>query len=82
MIDRHRLPYLNAVQKLNCLYCGYGNGVIAYAREIIARTEQFWCPIKHARRTHGAHARTSKFVDFGDADAWETQRVEIRKDWQ
>lgn len=24
VIDRHRLSYLNGIQKLNCLYCGYG----------------------------------------------------------
>ena len=29
VIDRHRLGYLNAIEKLNCVYCGYGNGVIA-----------------------------------------------------
>lgn len=49
------LSYLNAIEKLNCVYCGYGNGVIAYGREIIARTEQFWCPIKHASKAAGEH---------------------------
>ncbi len=46
-IDRHRLSYLNALQKLNCMYCGYGNGLLRYASEIALRTEQFWCGIKH-----------------------------------
>ncbi|MBT4146561.1 MAG: hypothetical protein HOE45_06735, partial [Gammaproteobacteria bacterium] len=23
VIDRHRLPYLNAIESLNCVYCGY-----------------------------------------------------------
>ena len=41
VIDRHRLKYLNAIEKLNCVYCGYGNGVIAYARDIAGRTEQY-----------------------------------------
>ena len=77
-IDRHRLPYLNGVQKLNCVYCGYGNGVIAYAREIAARTEQFWCPIKHAMRAKGQHSRTSRFVDYGDAESWQHQLKDIR----
>jgi len=40
--DRHQLAYLNALEKLNCAYCSYANGLIAYAREIIARTEQYW----------------------------------------
>ena len=38
-IDRHRLAYLNHIEKLNCVYCGYANGVLAYAREIAVRTE-------------------------------------------
>lgn len=77
-LDRHRLPYLNTVEKLNCAYCSYGNGVIAYAREIIARTEQFWCPIKHARRKKGEHHRMKKFVDYGDAITYKTQLIHIR----
>ena len=28
-------------KKLNCVYCGYANGVIGHAREIAARTEQY-----------------------------------------
>ena len=51
VIDHHRLPYLNSFEKPHCVYCSYANQVIAYAREIIARSEQFFCPIKHARRT-------------------------------
>ncbi len=82
VIDRHYLPYLNLVEKLNCAYCGYGNGVIAYAREITARTEQFWCPIKHARRARGAHQRTRKFFDYGDGEAWKRDRMQLRRDWE
>lgn len=67
VIDRHRLGYLNAMEKLNCVYCGYGNGVINYAREIISRTEQYWCPIKHARKIVDAHPRYKTFLDYGDA---------------
>ncbi len=81
VIDRHRLPYLNIVQKLNCVYCGYGNGVIAYAREVIARTEQYWCPIKHAQRAKGMHDRELKFFDYGDAEAWHNQLQALRCDW-
>ena len=81
IIDRHHLAYLNNIQKLNCIYCGYINGLIAYAREIIARTEQFWCPIKHALRTQGTHQRSEKFVDYGDSKAWRDQLINIREDW-
>lgn len=70
VFDRHNLAYLNAVEKLNCAYCSYANGVFAYAREIAARTELYWCPIKHARRVFGAHPHYGKFVDFGDAEAY------------
>ena len=81
VIDRHQLPYLNAIEKLNCVYCGYGNGVMAYAREIVARTEQFWCPIKHARRTRDPHHRTGRFVDYGDAAGYSARLEALRKAW-
>tara|TARA_R110001592_G_scaffold363372_2_gene686264 strand:- start:137145 stop:137762 length:618 start_codon:yes stop_codon:yes gene_type:complete len=81
VIDRHRLPYLNWVQKFNCIYCGYGNGLMAYAQEIIARTEQFWCPIKHAIRAKGVHHREIKFFDYGDAERWAEEVCEVRCDW-
>lgn len=81
VIDRHVLNYLNAIEKLNCIYCGYGNGVMAYGREITARTEQFWCPIKHAKRARGAHQRSEKFFEYGDAEAWENELAQKRRDW-
>ena len=39
VIERHHLAYLNGIEKLNCVYCGYVNSVLAYAREIAGRTE-------------------------------------------
>jgi len=63
VFDRHHLAYLNILEKLNGAYCSYGNGLIAYVREIASRTEQYWCPIKHARRLIGAHARYSVFAE-------------------
>jgi hypothetical protein len=79
-IDRHHLAYLNALQKLNCVYCGYGNGVLSYAREIAARTEAYWCPIKHARRVADPHDHMAGFADYGDAEAFagETERQRAR----
>lgn len=77
-LDRHQLGYLNGIEKLNCIYCGYGNGVVAYAREIIARTEQFWCPIKHARKVVGTHRRYHKFLDYGDGEHYQEQRIKLR----
>ncbi|MEX0752962.1 MAG: hypothetical protein WD073_08555 [Xanthobacteraceae bacterium] len=77
--DRGHLAYLNAVEKLNCAYCSYANGLIAYAREIAARTEQYWCPIKHARRVIGAHAHYAMFDDYGDAEAFRKRQAEFQK---
>ena len=70
VFDRYHLSYLNLLEKLNCAYCSYANGVIAYAREIAGRTEQYWCPIKHARRVISAHSQYANFLDYGDASAY------------
>lgn len=78
-IDRHQLPYLNALEKMNCLYCSYANGVIAYVREIAARTEQYWCPIRHARRVRGTHDRYERFVPYGDAASYRTRLDGLRR---
>jgi len=64
VFDRHHLGYLNAVEKLNCAFCSYANGLVAYVREIAGRTEQYWCPIKHARRVVGANPRYAQFLDY------------------
>jgi hypothetical protein len=81
VIDRHRLPYLNPVEKIHCLYCSYANQLVEYAREINARSEQFFCPIKHARRTMDPHRRTARFFEYGDARAYHQNLGTIRKDW-
>lgn len=82
-LDRHRLAYLNAIEKLNCVYCGYANGLIAYVQEIAGRTEQYWCPIKHALRSKSAHRRFRNFVEYGDAEGFharlEAFRDEVRR---
>lgn len=70
VFDRSHLGYLNAIEKLNCAYCSYANGLIAYAREIAGRTEQYWCPIKHARRVIGTHPYYAQFYHYGDAAAF------------
>ena len=77
IFDRGHLAYLNALEKLNCAYCSYANGLIAYVREIAARTEAYWCPIKHARKTVGAHEKYLDFVAFGDAEAYRKRIAEL-----
>ena len=79
IFDRRYLAYLNALEKLNCAYCSYANGLIGYVREIAGRTEQFWCPIKHARKVIAAHPRYSQFVDFGDAAAYRKELDSLRE---
>jgi hypothetical protein len=73
IFDRRYLAYLNALEKFNCAYCSYANGLIAYVREIASRTEQYWCPIKHARKVVGAHAHYSEFAEFGDAQGYKDE---------
>jgi hypothetical protein len=76
--DRGHLAYLNAIEKLNCAYCSYANGLLAYVREVASRTEEYWCPIKHARRVLGVHSRYGSFVDYGDADAYRHELERLR----
>ena len=82
VLDRHHLSYLNTIEKLNCLYCGYGNGVLDFAREVASQTEQYWCPIKHARRSAGQNLRQSKFSSYGDADNYRDQLARFREELQ
>lgn len=76
--DHRHLAYLNFIEKFNCLYCSYGNGLMAYAGEVFARTEQYFCPIKHARRILGNHARYQLFLDYGDAEDLHKKLADIR----
>lgn len=82
VFDRADLPYLNAIEKLNCLYCSYGNGIAAYTRAVAARTEQYWCPIKHARRIREAHPRYPDFFDYGDAEAYREGLERLRRQYR
>jgi hypothetical protein len=70
IFDRHKLAYLNALEKFNCVYCSYGNGTIAYAQEIASRTEAYWCPIKHAQKTKTFMPRYARFSDYGSAETY------------
>jgi hypothetical protein len=78
-LDRRHLAYLNAIEKLNCGYCGYANGVLAYVREIAGRTEQYWCPIRHAKAVRTPHAHYREFVDYGDAEGYHRRLPMLRE---
>lgn len=81
-MDRNKLRYLNALEGLNCIYCSYANGLLAYVVEVAARTEQHWCPIRHARRIQNAHDRYSHFLPYGDAAAYRKRVEKVRNDFK
>jgi hypothetical protein len=81
VFDRASLKYLNLLERFNCWFCSYGNGLFAYAAEIAARTEQHWCPIKHAQRLRAPHSRYSHFFDYGDAAQYSKQVETVRNDF-
>lgn len=78
-IDHQHLAYLNFIEKAHCIYCSYASGMISYAREIVARTEQYFCPIKHAHKMLGAHERYARFLDYGEAEGFHARLEEFRK---
>lgn len=80
--DRTHLAYLNLLEKINCAYCSYGNGLAAYFTEIASRTEQYWCPIKHSRRILHAHPRYHQFLDYGDAENYRQELQALRRQLQ
>ena len=51
---------------------------MAYMTEILARTEQYFCPIKHAHKILGTHARYHRFLEYGEAEAYEAKLEEFR----
>jgi len=82
VFDRQYLHYLNLIEKINCAYCSYANGLLAYLQEIAARTEQFWCPIKHAKRIKTLHSRYQRFFSYGDAQKYRSQVDSVRHDFK
>lgn len=80
IIDRHNLKYLNAIEKLNCLYCSYFNGLMGYVSEVAARTEQYWCPIKHAQNMKHMHSKYQNFFDYGDSEGFRQELGKLRKE--
>lgn len=78
VFDRQQLGYLNFIEKFHCTYCAYGNGLIAYVSEIIGRTEEYFCPIKHARKMLGAHSRYARFLGYGEAQDYEAKLERFR----
>jgi hypothetical protein len=78
VFDRHHLRYLNFIEVFHCTYCEYGNGLMSYMAEILARTEEYFCPIKHAHKLLGTHAHYKRFLDYGDAADYEKRLEQYR----
>lgn len=78
VFDRHQLGYLNFIEKFHCSYCEYGNGLMGYMSEILARTEEYFCPIKHAHKILGTHGHYNRFLAYGDATDYEAKLEEYR----
>lgn len=74
VIDRHKLAYLNIVQKMNCIYCGYANGLAAYTKEIFGRTEKYWCPLKHSRELPDPHNHYNDFFEHTDGEGYVNRK--------
>lgn len=80
VFDRQYLGYLNVVEKFNCLYCAYFNGVMQYASSIAGRTELYFCPIKHAKKIAYKHEFYDRFFSYGESDDYQKNLKALRKD--
>ena len=56
--------------------------VINFAGEVASRTEQYWCLIKHAHKIIDAHHRYTDFIDYGNAEDYQKNMIEIRNKLQ
>ena len=82
VFDRQYLGYLNIVEKLNCLYCAYFNGLMQYSAAIAGRTELYFCPIKHAKKIAYDHNYYDAFFTYGDGDDYPERLKKLREEVQ
>lgn len=68
---------------------GYSPHILANPAQILqiltcgsARTEQYWCPIKHALRMKSMHNRYRYFFDYGDAEHYRQQIETVRRSFE
>ncbi len=76
--DRQLLAYLNIIEKINCMYCSYFNGMLAYASQIAAETELYFCPIKHAKKIAYKHSKYNDFLAYGDSEGYRKKLEDLR----
>jgi hypothetical protein len=80
LMDRHRLAYLPWYDKIHCAYCGYVNGLFAYAVAIAGETEKYWCGIKHKPTKGFAEpAHHKEFMNYGDKEAFEKCKLNVKR---
>lgn len=71
-IDRQKLSYLSIPDKINCMYCGYANGLMHYGTTIAAETEKYWCGIKHKAGGNFKEPEHQRlFLEYGDAEGFK-----------
>ena len=82
LFDHQYLGYLNPIEKLNCMYCSYFNGLMQYASVIAGRTELYFCPIKHAKKIAYKHDYYDEFLAYGDEEDYQKKLKELRENFQ
>ncbi|MEA1986524.1 MAG: hypothetical protein U9N76_03420 [Candidatus Marinimicrobia bacterium] len=79
-IDRYKLDYLGVQDKINCVYCGYANGLLKYATKITGETEKYWCAIRHQQYEDFEEPEHEKeFIEYGDKVAFEEKFISSDK---
>ncbi len=81
-LDHRKLSYLNAIEKFNCIYCSYFNGLVGFIREVGSRTEQYWCPIRHSRSNLYRSTRDKHYFDYGDAETFKRSYEAKRRQFE
>ncbi|RRS29883.1 MAG: hypothetical protein P794_09555 [Epsilonproteobacteria bacterium (ex Lamellibrachia satsuma)] len=79
VFDRQYLGYLNVVEKFNCMFCSYFNGLMYYASAIASRTELYFCPIKHAKKIAYDHEYFDAYLTYGYGDEYQKKLKELRE---
>ena len=71
-IDRVKLKYLNPMQRIYCVYCGYANGALQYWVKIVGETEAYWCGIQHQKDPKFVPPKHHEdFIEYGDKDGFD-----------
>ena len=72
-IDHQKLSYLKPMDKVWCMYCGYANGLFAYAVKVAGDTEKYWCGVKHKQYNGDdfvPQPHQEGFLEYDDEEAY------------